>query len=72
MAATVYMLWFEQERDDCDVGELFIGVYSTEYEAKAAIERVKSQKGFIDFPEGFRIHPYELNKDHWTQGFIVD
>jgi len=72
MAVTAYMLWFEQERDDCDDCALFIGVYSKEEQAKAAIERVKSQKGFIDFPEGFHIYPYELNKDHWTQGFIVD
>jgi hypothetical protein len=42
MSGTVYLLWFEQERDDC---ELLIGVYSTESEAKAAIERVKDQKG---------------------------
>ena len=72
MSNTVHMLWFEQERDDADDCELFIGVYSTESEAKAAIERVKGAKGFADFPEGFHIYPYELNKDHWTEGFVVD
>ena len=72
MSNIVYMLWFEQERDDCDDCELFIGVYSTEAEAQAAIERVKGEKGFAEFPKGFHIYPYELNKDHWTKGFIVD
>jgi len=72
MIETVYLLWFVQERDDCDDCELLIGVYSSEPEAKAAIERVRDQKGFVSFPEGFQIHPYKLNRDHWTEGFIVD
>ncbi|HTD21515.1 MAG TPA: hypothetical protein VK738_02610 [Terriglobales bacterium] len=65
----VYLLWFVQERDDC---ELLIGVYSSESEAKAAIERVKDQPGFVEFLEGFQIHPYQLDRDSWTKGFIVD
>jgi hypothetical protein len=72
MSDTVYLLWFEQERDDCDDCELLIGVYSTESEAKAAIERVKDQKGFASFPDGFHIYPYTLNRDGWREGFIVD
>jgi hypothetical protein len=68
----VYLLWFEQERKDCDDCELLIGVYSSESEAKAAIERLKDQKGFASCPEGFHIYPCELNKDTWREGFIVD
>jgi len=55
-----------------DDAELLIGVYTSEAEARAAIERVKDQPGFVEFQEGFQIHPYELNRDHWTEGFIVD
>lgn len=69
---TVYLLWFVQEREGCDDCELLIGVYSTESEAKAAIERVKDQRGFAVFPQGFQIHSYQLNRDHWTEGFVVD
>jgi hypothetical protein len=47
-------------------------VYSSEPEAKAAIDRLKNQKGFAGFQEGFHIYPYTLNEDHWTEGFIVD
>lgn len=69
---SAYLLWFVQEREGVDDCELLIGVYSSEDAAKKAIERVKGQKGFSDFPEGFQICPYELDKDHWTEGFIVD
>ena len=47
-------------------------MYSSEPEAKAAIELLKNQKGFGEFQEGFHIYPYELNEDHWTNGFMVD
>jgi hypothetical protein len=52
--------------------ELLIGVYSTEAEAKAAIERVKHGRGFAEFQQGFQISPYQLNRDHWDQGFVID
>jgi hypothetical protein len=52
--------------------ELLIGVYSSETEARSAIERVNGKPGFADFPEGFQIHPYELNRDRWIEAFIID
>jgi len=68
---TVFLLWHlrpagPNENDD---DEKLIGVYRTEEDAKAAIERVKSQPGFVDFPDGFFAEKYELGKDHWTEGF---
>jgi len=72
MSEAVYLLWFEREIPDCDDCELLIGVYSSETEAKAAIDRVKGQKGFVDYPQGFHIYRYEVNQDHWTAGFVVD
>ena len=72
MSNMVHLLWFVNEMAECEDAELLIGVYSSETEAKAAIQRFKDQRGFVDFPEGFRIHAYELNRDHWTEGFIVD
>jgi hypothetical protein len=67
----VYLLWFVQERDDRENYELLIGVYSSEPQAKAAIERVKGKQSFADFPEGFQIHAYKLDQDHWAEGFIA-
>ena len=52
--------------------ELLIGVYSTEEEANEAISRVKGQKGFSEYPTGFHIDEYKLNRDHWTEGFVRD
>ena len=69
---TAYLLWFVRKLEDVDDCEMLIGVYSSKEAARGAIERVKGRKGFVDFPEGFQICPYELDKDHWTEGFIVD
>lgn len=67
---TVFLLWHVREVEGSDDDELFIGVYSAEQEASAAIERLKNKPGFVDYPNGFQIHPYKLNHDHWTEGFI--
>jgi hypothetical protein len=68
---TVFLLWYVQAPDTVDEDELLIGAYSSEEEAKAAIERLKAKPGFVKAPEGFLIDPYELNRDHWTEGFVL-
>jgi homoserine kinase type II len=69
MSDTVWLLWFEQERDEGEDTELLIGVYRTEQAANDAISRVKDQPGFKDYPEGFHAYEYKLDKDSWTEGF---
>lgn len=64
------MLWFVQEREGEEDTELLIGVYETEQDASAAIERLRGRSGFVDFPQGFKAESYELNQDHWTEGFV--
>ena len=49
----------------------FIGAYSSEASARAAVERLRSQPGFRDYPDHFTIDPYEIDKGHWAEGFIV-
>ncbi len=60
----------------------FIGAYRSAEAAHAAIERVKGQPGFCDHPRvidplhddeeaGFYVDEYELDKDHWTEGFVT-
>ena len=66
----VYGLWFVQEFADAEDIELLIGIYETEADAKAAIEQVKDKRGFVDFPQGFEIHPYRLGQTGWLDGFI--
>lgn len=48
-----------------------IGVYSTEDQAKVAIQRVIGEPGFRDAPNGFHIDAYEVDKDHWTEGYVT-
>jgi hypothetical protein len=69
---SVWLLWFVHNRDTDEEGPLVIGVYRTEEHAQQAINRLATKPGFVDEPAGFEICEYELNKDHWTEGFIVD
>ena len=59
-----------------------IGIYRSEAAATMAINRVKGQPGFCDFPnivdyakegddQGFHIRPYDLDSDHWTEGYVT-
>jgi hypothetical protein len=69
----VYLLWFVKEMPEgVEDIELLIGVYSSEKEAEAAVQRLKDKRGLVEFQEGFQIHPYRLNCDDWTEGFVVD
>jgi hypothetical protein len=69
----VYLLWFVKKMPEGqDDEELLIGVYSSEPEARAAIERVRNKRGFAEFQDGFQICPYPLDHDHWTEGFIFE
>lgn len=60
-----YLLWHTDACDD----EKLIGVYRTEQEALAAIERVKEKPGFSDAGGQFECAKYKLGEDHWTEGF---
>ena len=70
MQDRVQLLWFVQKGQECEDTELLVGVYRTEEDANSAIARLKGQPGFVDFPQGFMSEWYELNKDHWTEGFV--
>ncbi|MBD8900589.1 serine kinase [Rhodanobacter sp. DHG33] len=59
-----------------------IGVYRTLDTAKAAIQRLETQPGFAKHPNiidpgvaaeesGFYIGEYELDRDHWVDGFVT-
>ena len=47
-----------------------VGIYSSEDFALAAIERSRMLPGFAGEPDGFVIHQYEVDKDHWPRGFV--
>ena len=66
----VYLLWHLRELGNDDTAKL-IGVYQSEDDARAAIARLQDQPGFRHFSDGFHIERYELNRDHWTEGFVT-
>lgn len=65
---TVFVLQHEHEWCGRDEVKL-IGVYLTRMDAEAAVQRIRLQPGFCDWPHGFCIGEYELGADHWTEGF---
>jgi hypothetical protein len=55
--------------DDEDIKA--IGIYTTKEKAEKTIEKFKKLPGFKDYPDSFYIPEFELDKDHWTEGFGV-
>ena len=68
---SVFLLWHVHKIEDVDSKKL-IGAYETEEHAKTAIQRIAKKPGFISTPDGFQYERYEMNRDHWTEGFVVD
>ena len=49
-----------------------IGIYNSEEKAQEVRENFKTKQGFNRFPDDcFYIDRYELDKDHWTDGFVT-
>ena len=67
----VFILWHvhEMERDEED--SKLIGVYSTQQLAEAARERSRQLPGFRDLPDAFIIDSYDVDADHWTEGYAT-
>jgi hypothetical protein len=79
---SVYLLQHLHVLSNGEEDVKIIGIYSSSSTALAAIDRVKDQPGFSDFPclidplsedevDGFYIDEYILDQDHWPEGFIT-
>lgn len=66
----VYLLEHSYEALDGHDEFKLIGVYSSPETAQAAIRRLETQPGFKDRPEAFQMNRYEIDKDHWEEGYI--
>lgn len=55
------------DRDEEDVK--LIGVYSSREQAEAAVLRLSVVAGFSDARDGFHIDEYQLDRDHWSEGY---
>ncbi len=65
----VYLVQHSYENNGCEETKI-IGIYSSRSKAKEAVEKYKQIKGFKDYPDDFYIASYEVDKDHWCEGFI--
>lgn len=50
---------------------MLLGCYSTERRAKERTGRARLLPGFADEPECFTISRYEVDRDEWTEGYVV-
>jgi hypothetical protein len=66
---SVYVPWHVHDVNGDD-DEKLIGIYRSEEDAKAAIERLKVKPGFKETQDGFSVHKYPLNRDSWEEGFV--
>ena len=65
----VFLLWHVRELQTGEEDAKLIGVYSTRLMAEAAQQRSRLLPGFREVPDAFLIDDYELNRDHWQEGF---
>lgn len=68
-AQPVYLVWHSIDPDDDDTAKL-LGVFSTHLMAEERVARAQQVAGFADYPEGFIIDEYMLDKDAWVEGFV--
>lgn len=47
-----------------------VGIYSSRALAEEAEARARTLPGFSDEPDGFTIDEYEVDRDHWSRGFV--
>jgi hypothetical protein len=66
---SVYLLWHTHEEESSAEDVKLIGVYSSEERAKEALEQVRGQPGFRDYPDGFEIDENVLDITGWGGGF---
>ena len=68
---SVYLLQHARPSPNGHEEVKLIGIYSSRQRAEAAIERLRSQPGFAGIPDGFTLDEYDLDRDHWAEGFVT-
>ena len=66
---TVFVLQHVHTLDDGSEDVKFIGVYSSREAASATQDRIGKAYGFSSATSGFHVDEYQVDKDHWVDGF---
>ena len=70
----VYIVWHEYEYllDGVQLdNESLIGIYSSPQKAEEVVQKCKGREPYKEYPDNFCIDKYEVDKCHWTDGFII-
>jgi hypothetical protein len=65
----VYMVWHEIESETEGDRYTFIGVYSTEENAKRAVASLRDKPDFKATPDNFGIYENTVDRVGWPEGF---
>ena len=76
---TVIVLHHIHKHDSDNEDVKLIGIYSTREKAVDAVERLRMQPGFRDWPNinedasesGFTLDTYTIDEDNWAEGFFT-
>jgi homoserine kinase type II len=68
----VYIVQHVHVQYDASEEVKLIGAYSSGERAEEAVSRLRQQPGFSETATGFEIERYEVDKDHWCEGFFTD
>lgn len=68
----VYVLQHCHAVDTGEEDVKFIGAYSSRDAAEAAVARTAALPGFRNAADGFSIDAYEVDKDHWVEGYVSE
>ena len=71
MPDTVFVLHHVAHEDQDEEDSKLIGIYSSRAAVDSAVARLRSQPGFRDYPVGFGVDEYQVDKDQWTEGFVT-
>ena len=68
---TVFIVEHERpENDDRWEDVKFIGVFSSKATAETAVEKLREQPGFRDYPDASLIEEWTIDQYGWKEGFI--
>lgn len=61
------LTWDEESGDNVKL----LGVYSSDEHARERIRQAQRLPGFIDEPNCFMVTQYQVDEDHWSDGYIT-
>ncbi|HVF88349.1 MAG TPA: hypothetical protein VM866_12205 [Pyrinomonadaceae bacterium] len=67
----MFVLQHAHELGDGQEDVKLIGIYSTAQRAEQAIESLRNLPGFRDAQGAFSVDRYEVDADHWVEGYVT-